>query len=165
MTRSRRRSRSRSDSTANTGAQTSGASQLVAIVLIVLVAYLGFQQFNRGDSPKPLPDDSVIVDPDKLPDDKSVNPVDVKGTYLIVVIERKSIPVKQQMVLNHRFWQSLAARGVKFSVLDPEIEDGQAYAKLSKIPPPFVAHEMGDGKIRKVIPFPDSIDQVEALLR
>lgn len=161
MTRSRRSHRSEPVVVVK---QQGGFNSLLVLALVGTVLYFAFVKQDGRVLP-PKPDDTIVNPDDGKKDEQNTAPVVLKDSWLVVVIERNSIPAKQQLVLNNKFWQSLQDRGMRFTVLDPDSDEGKLYAAISRIPPPFIAHELPSKELRKVIAFPDSVDSIEAMLK
>jgi len=144
------------------------------LVVGLLVGAVGMRVWDAKQAlpppgPAPAPNDVVIDNNKPTPKpDGGGEKIELKDSWLVVVIARKSVPVKYQMVLDDdEFWQSkLKSLGMRVAVYDPASDEGKKYVPLINIPPPFIAHELPNGKIRKAIPFPENdVTAIEAMLK
>jgi hypothetical protein len=83
------------------------------------------------------------VDDNKpTPQPKPNDAIDLKQCYLIVVLQRKSMPVEYAMTMDDDdFWRSFVPEKLgenKFRELQPGTEDAKQFEAAAKIPAPFV---------------------------
>lgn len=157
------------------------------LIVIALICLIGFIQYRNGDFPfDQLPDrnqDNQVTPEPVNPDQDSPEgdqlkpgPVNVQGCWLVVVEETEGRPVKRQLVLDHTaFWHSLKSKGMGdggddpgFDRHDPDTDAAKDYiaaAARRNVSPPFVMLVDEVGNCKKVIPFPETVAEIEAMLR
>lgn len=140
----------------------------------VLLAIAAIWLFNLGAFDglfdQQIPDQNQQQQDNSATDDKKqATPHDLTDGFLVVVEETKNRPVERQKVFdNFQFWQNLKSQGLAgWRRYDPDSNKATSFVERAKqdgVEAPFVML-VSNGKVLDLIPFPNSIEPIKAMLR
>ena len=115
-------------------------------------------------SPAPAPYEVVDVDPAPQPN----NLTNLKEHYLVVVLQRKSMPIEYTLTMDdYEFWNVWVKENLKapYTELQPGTEDAKQFEDAARIPAPFVMLVPTRGPAVWTMPLPKgSADAVKVKL-